>query len=115
LSSDEELLGGWLDRALLSVPQELSARIRASLPSGWQNVSLADGVAILTQAANTELRELLARGCDARWAAPGLLTVDALVTYACELLARSGTDIISGTSEILDTIIRTMPQADSRA
>jgi hypothetical protein len=67
------------------------------------------------EAAATELPGLLERGCEARWAAPGLLTVDALVTYACELLATGGGDIDAGTADILDRVTRALPQPGSAA
>jgi len=110
-----ELLGDWLDRELAGVPQELGMRVRTALPAAWQSASLMDGAAILTAAAAGELRTLLERGCETRWAAPGLLTVDALVTYACELLALAGSNIDAGTADILNTIVQTLPQQGSVA
>lgn len=107
--TDAEPLGQWLDRELAGVPQELAVRIRGALPANWREVPNSDAAALLANAAAHELRGLLDRGCDTRWAAPGLLTVDALVTYACELLASRDGDIDSGTLEILDTIARTFP------
>ncbi|HEY5088123.1 MAG TPA: hypothetical protein VII66_12260, partial [Gemmatimonadaceae bacterium] len=73
---------------------------------------LVNGPAILTAAAAAELRGLLERGCETRWAAPGLLTVDALVTYACELLACAGADVDVGTLQILSVMAQTLPQED---
>lgn len=107
--TDEELLGQWLDRELAGVPQELAVRIRGALPPNWRDVPNSDAAALMANAAAHELRGLLERGCETRWAAPGLLTVDALVTYACELLAFRDGDIDSGAMEILDTIVRTFP------
>jgi hypothetical protein len=110
-----ESLGEWLDREVETVPQELAARIRAALPAEWRSTSRAGGSTVLVEAAATELRGLLERGCEARWAAPGLLTVDALVTYACELLATGGGDIDAGTADILDRVTRALPQPGSAA
>lgn len=108
-------LGVWLDGELAAVPQELAVRIRAVLPSDWRDARIADGPVLLTNAASRELGGLLERGCEKRWAAPGLLVVDALVTYACELLALSGADIDAGTAAILDAIVRTLPTGESIA
>jgi hypothetical protein len=110
-----ELLGDWLDHELEEVPQELAVRIRTALPPGWRLATVIRGASVLTDAAATELRGLLERGCDTRWAAPGLLTVDALVTYACELLAYCGGDIDGDTTQILDTILQTLPPRGSVA
>lgn len=110
-----EVLGDWLERSLSNVPQELAVRIRAALPLGWCNARLSNGPAILTAAAAGELRKLLDSGCDSRSAAPGLLTVDALVTYACELLAYSGENIDAGSLEILNAIAQTLPHSAALA
>lgn len=115
MTGANELLGDWLEPELAGVPHALAARIRTALPSDWRRVLLVDGPALLADAAAAELRGLLERGCETRLAAPGLLTVDALVTYACELIASSGADIDSGTSMILNTITQTLPQQDSVA
>ncbi len=108
-----EQLGDWLDREVARVPQDLAVRIRAALPANWRTSAVADGPAILTGAATEELRRLLTRGCETRWAAPGLLTVDALVTYACELLALTGADIDSGAIASLGAIASTLSQVGS--
>jgi hypothetical protein len=110
-----ESLGDWLDSALSGVPQELAVGIRAALPANWRDAALIDGTSILTEAAMGELRGLLDRGCETRHAAAGLLTVDALVTYACELLAYTGADIDAATIAILDAIAATLPQTSSAA
>ena len=109
----DESLGAWLDGELEAVPQELAVRIRAVLPSDWRDASIAGGPALLTDAAARELGGLLERGCEQRWAAPGLLVVDALVTYACELVAFSGADIDAGTAAILNTMVKTLPTGES--
>jgi len=108
-------LGAWLDDALTSVPQELAVRIRTALPGGWRDADLEQGSGILRDAAASELRVLLERGCETRRAAAGLLTVDALVTYACELLALSGADIEAGSIAVLDAIGATLPRTGSAA
>jgi hypothetical protein len=110
-----ELLGDWLDNELEEVPQELAVRIRAALPPDWRVATVIRGASVLADAAATELRGLLERGCDTRWAAPGLLTVDALVTYACELLAYCGADIDADSSRILDTVLQTLTPRGSVA
>ena len=110
-----ESLGDWLDGELARAPQELAVRVRNALPEAWRSAPLASGSAILANAAAAELRDLLERGCDTRWAAPGLLTVDALVTYACQLLTVTGADIDSATMSVLSTIVRESPNADLTA
>jgi hypothetical protein len=110
-----ESLGEWLDPMLESAPQELAVRIRAVLPPDWRNVPVTGAPALLSDAAARELRGLLERGCEERWAAPGLLVVDALITYACELIALSGGDIEAGTAVIVDTIAATLPPDKSIA
>jgi hypothetical protein len=107
-----ELLGDWLDRALSEVPQELAVRIRGSLPANWRDVSLNEGATVMADAAAHELEGLLERGCETRWAAPGLLTVDALVTYACELVALSGEDIDGSALRIADTVAKVLTTRD---
>ncbi|MEO7102921.1 MAG: hypothetical protein ABI311_05895 [Gemmatimonadaceae bacterium] len=104
MSRSDERLGEWLDGALTNAPQELAVRIRTALPAGWRDANLEQGSTILKDAAASELRILLGRGCETRRAAAGLLTVDALVTYACELLALSGAEIEQGSIAILDAI-----------
>ena len=99
-----ELLGEWMDAALAAAPQDLAMRIRTSLPDGWRDVAVGSAAPVLVDAAAAELRILLARGCDTRWAAPGLLAVDALVTHACELIAIVGTDIDEETDFIIERI-----------
>jgi hypothetical protein len=108
-----ESFGEWLDRRLESVPQELAVRLRAVLPSDWRTAQTADGPSLLSDAASRELRALLERGCEERWAAPSLLVVDALVTYACELVALSGGDIEAGSVAILDTVMAALPPIGS--
>jgi hypothetical protein len=100
-----------LDRELAVVPPDLAERIHAAVRGEARAAPVADGARILTDAAARELRSLLDRGCETRWAAPGLLTVDALVTYACELLARSGADMCEGTANMVNTIIKVLPAA----
>ena len=110
----DELLGEWLDRDLAGVPHELAVRIRGALPANWREVAVSDASAFVANAAAHELRGLLERGCETRWAAPGLLTVDALVTYACELLALRQTDLESGAIEVVEMIARTLPNPEAR-
>jgi len=110
-----ELLGEWLDRELDGVPQELAVRIRTALPPDWRSTTVTRAPAVLAGAAATELRGLLERGCDARWAAPGLLTVDALVTYACQMLAYCGADIDAGAVGVLNSISLTLAPRGSVA
>lgn len=115
MTGTSELLGDWLERELAAVPQELAVRTRTALPENWRDVDLASGPTVLTGAAVAELRALLERGCETRRAAPGLLTVDALVTYACQLLALTGADIDAGTTAVLDAIAATLPETESAA
>ena len=103
------LMGEWMDAALSSVAQDLAARIRLVLPAEWRTVSVANGSALLAGAAATELRELLDRGCDTRHSAPALLTVDALVSYSCELLAVTEADISAGSMDVLHTVVTAVP------
>lgn len=115
MTGGTELLGEWLDSELEGVPQELAVRIRTALPPDWRIATVTRGAALLADAAVTELRGLLERGCDTRWAAPGLLTVDALVTYACQMLAYCGADIDTETLRILDAISQTLAPRGSVA
>lgn len=110
-----ESLGAWLDAELASAPQELGVRIRAVLPSDWRDARITDGVRLLTDTAAREMSGLLERGCEQRWAAPGLLVVDALVTYACGLVALSSADIDADTNAILSAIVKTLPPDESVA
>lgn len=102
-------MGEWMDAALSSVAQDLAARIRLVLPAEWRAVAVVDGPALLASVAATELRDLLERGCDTRHSAPALLTVDALVSYSCELLAATGADISAGSMDVLHTVIAAVP------
>ncbi|HEY8312225.1 MAG TPA: hypothetical protein VIG47_16785 [Gemmatimonadaceae bacterium] len=104
-------LGEWLDGELATAPNELAVRLRSMLPQDWRTVTMERAPSVLADAAATELRDLLQRGCDTRWAAPGLLAVDALVTFACEALAISGGDIGAGTADILERVTSTLPQS----
>ncbi len=113
MTATPESLGPWLDGKLESVPQELAVRIRAALPSEWRAAPIADAASLLTDAASWELRGLLERGCEERWAAPGLLVVDALVTYACELVALSGGDMDAGSVAILNSVVATLAPDES--
>jgi hypothetical protein len=106
-------LGEWLDGELAAAPNELAVRLRSMLPADWRTVPMESAPSVLADAAATELRRLLERGCDTRWAAPGLLAVDALVTFACEALALSGSDICAGAGDILKRVASTLPQSDS--
>lgn len=115
MTGSDERLGEWLDGALTDAPQELAVRIRTALPAGWRDANLEQGSAILKDVAAVEMRTLLDRGCETRRAAAGLLTVDALVTYACELLALSGAEIESGSIAILDAIGAALPRTESAA
>ena len=115
MSGSNEMLGEWLDRALSDVPSELAVRIRTALPSNWRDADFESAPEILGGAAVAELDLLLQRGCDSRRSAPALLTVDALVTYACELLALVGTDIDARTSALLDAICSTLPNPEAAA
>lgn len=112
MSGSADLLGEWLDNALSDVPGELAVRIRTALPPEWREADLPSAAELLGEAAVAELGLLLQRGCDTRRSAPALLTVDALMTYACELLALSGGDIGAGTSALLDAICSTLPNPE---
>ena len=108
-------LGAWLDGELGEVDHDLADRIRRSLATGWEQMSLASGPRMLCDAALAELRPLLEHGCEARAAATPLLTVDALVTLACEALAQSGGDIEAGADAMLAELGATLPQPDDAA
>lgn len=110
---NDELLGDWLDRELQGVPQELAVRIRGSLPANWRGVPSGEGATVMADAAARELSGLLERGCETRWAAPGLLTVDALVTYACELATLSGEEVDVTALAIADTVARVFETRDA--
>jgi hypothetical protein len=109
VSDAAEKLGDWLERELAGAPQELAVRVRTSLPSAWRDATLLEAPMLLANAAAAELAGLLERGCETRRAAPALLTVDALVTYACQALALSGADIEGGTLAILECVAVTLP------
>jgi hypothetical protein len=115
MTNDAGSLGAWLDSALADAPGELAVRVRGALPETWRDARLSDASRLLTDAAVAELRSLLARGCETRHAAPGLLTVDALVTYACEALAESGGDIQAGTASMVDALCNTLPHREHSA
>lgn len=108
-------VGEWLDGVLAQAPPDLAVRMRRALPEGWRGAPISDGAEILSGAATRELGALLEGGCDTRYAAPGLLVVDALVTHACQLLAIAGRDIDSETSEMVDRIACLVPPAGGRA
>jgi hypothetical protein len=108
-------MGEWLDGELGGVPPELAARIRRSLATGWESLSLASAPRALCDAATAELRALLEQGCESRTAAAPLLTVDALVTLACQALAASAADIEHGTDEMLTALSATLPTPDDAA
>ena len=110
-----ESLGAWLDRQLATVPQDLAVRVRAAIPETSRSAPSAEGPDILAAAAASELRHLLERGCETRWAAPGLLTVDALISYACELLAGTGADMETGTEDIVRRIVAVLPGTGAAA
>lgn len=91
--TDEESLGSWLERRLIAVDDELAMHIRSAVPATAFSVSVVDGAEALGAAAATALEVLLARGCETRASAIDLLTVDALVTYACEVAADTDGDV----------------------
>lgn len=106
---DVDSLGAWLDKALVDVPGELAVRVRTALVPEWRDTYLGRAPQVLGDAAVAELTVLLEKGCETRRSAPALLTVDALVTYACELIALSGGDIDAGTMSLLNAICSTLP------
>ncbi|MDQ2890531.1 MAG: hypothetical protein M3R65_08255 [Gemmatimonadota bacterium] len=108
-------VGDWLNASLLDAPPDLARRMRASIPSEGTSASVASGVEVLASAAASELRALLADGCGDRSAAPGLLTVDALVTQACELLAVTGEDVESGALIVLERLMQGAAEWDEWA
>ena len=112
MSGNGDSLGGWFDNALVDVPGELSVRIRSALPPEWRDMYLGRGAEVVGEAAVAELGSLLQTGCDTRRAAPSLLTVDALVTYACELLAVNGDDIDAGATALLNALCKTLPNTE---
>lgn len=115
MTGPAESLGAWLDRQLATAPQELSVRVRAAIPAESRSAPSAEGPAILAAAAASELRQLLERGCETRWAAPGLLTVDALISYACELLAGTRADLETGTEDMVNRIVAVLPGTGAAA
>ena len=108
-------VGEWLDGVLAQAPPDLAVRIRRALPEDWRGAPISEGAELLSRAATRELGALLETGCDTRYAAPGLLVVDALVTHACQLLAVTGKDIDAETSGTVDRIARLMPAGDGKA
>jgi hypothetical protein len=74
----------WIDRRSGGVPPRLRARVRDALGG---DVADVDVTAACIDAADTLLRDLLARESTGRDVALDLLTVDALVTYAFEAAA----------------------------
>ena len=101
----QHTLGEWMDTALVDAPPDLAIRIESALHEGWRDEPASSGSAVMMDAAVTELKVLLARGCETRWAAPGLLAVDALVTHACELVARAGDDVDAGCEQMIRQIV----------
>lgn len=99
--SDSRSLGEWLDLRLLGVDAGLAACISDAVPADARRRSLADGVEVLGEVAAEKLRALLADGCEGRSAAPELLCVDALVTYACELSAVASDDVRDAANGLL--------------
>ncbi|MEO7216696.1 MAG: hypothetical protein ABI026_00710 [Gemmatimonadaceae bacterium] len=112
MSGSSDSLGEWFDHALADVPGELAVRIRTALHPEWRDMYLGGGAEVVGEAAVAELGSLLQRGCDTRRAAPSLLTVDALVTYACELLAVNGDDIGAGATALLNALCNTLPNTE---
>lgn len=115
MTGPAESLGEWLDWQLATVPQELAVRIRAAIPEESTDATLVEGPAVLASWAARELRILLERGCDTRSAAPALLAVDALISYACELLAGTGADMKAGTEDMVQRIIAALPESGDAA
>jgi hypothetical protein len=115
VSDPGELLGDWLERQLATAPPELALRVRTALPADWADAQLSAGAQLIADAATDELKQLLERGCDTRRAAPTLLAVDALVTYACEVAAASGVDLDATTTSIVTAVVSAAPPADSLA
>ncbi len=70
---------------------------------------------LLTECAAERLRTLLAQGCDTRAAAPALLAIDALVSYACQALAFAGGDISERAEAMALALSTTLAAPDAAA
>lgn len=77
------ILSTWLRDRSAASPSRLAARVEETLGVGLE-ADVADAPRIFVRAAETLLRDLLARPSTGRDIALDLLTVDALVTYAFE-------------------------------
>jgi hypothetical protein len=79
-------LARWLDERSTAVPPRLAARLDEAL-SRDRSVRASETPKVCLDAADTMLRDLLARPSAGRDVALDLLAVDALVTYAFEAAA----------------------------
>jgi hypothetical protein len=85
-------LGAWLRERSSAAPPRLTARVNEAL-SARRDAPRANATAECIAAAETLLRDLLARESTGRDSALDLLTVDALVTYAFEAAAEDCDDL----------------------
>lgn len=106
-------LGSWLDARLCTVSEDLATRIRAVIPEQARSVRSSAGGDALAVAAATALRNLVINGCETRAAAPDLLVIDALVTYACEIAASNAADVEASADLVLREILRVPSGRDS--
>lgn len=114
----ETALAEWVEQQLEDVESALASRIRVALGPNDVAATLRDAPQVLLRAATARLEALVTDGCVARESAIELLTVDALVTLACEALAEAQDDveaIAGGTTAMLRAIAQTMPQLDGAA
>lgn len=117
MTTADERLGSWLDHRLASVDDDLAARIRKALPPNAIETPMSVGGEALADVAAASLRVLLASGCETRAAAPDLLVIDALVTYACEAIAQSDGDVAARADAVLHivTAVLSDPKFDPEA
>ena len=111
-------LADWVDARLEGVERELAMRVRSAIADVASEATVLDAPRSLIAAAVARLAPLATDGCTARESAADLLTVDALVTLACEALAdgsMSVDDIADGATVMVRAIAATLPALDGAA
>lgn len=97
-------VGAWLDRQLDDVDARLVRLVMDAVPAELRARPVGDAPAELGRLAVERTRRMLACGCNDRAAAPDLLLVDALVTYACEASAELDGDGLQTIDDLLGAI-----------